>query len=83
MLNRLKEFKQFLHDAHAGLHVKVNKGYIDRLITVLEAMLLIRTKAPLYKKLFDQPKPTIALLKLHGVTVTDVLQQRIEQGPDQ
>jgi hypothetical protein len=83
MLNRLKEFKQFLHDAHADLDVKVNKGDIDQLIAVLEAMSLIRAKAPLYEKLFDQLKATVALLKLHGVTVTDALQQRIGQGPNQ
>jgi dynein heavy chain len=83
MLNELKDFKQFLHDAHAGLDVKVSKGDIDQLIAVLEAMLLVRTKAPRYEKLFDQLKATVALLKQHGVTVTDSLLQRIEEGPDQ
>jgi dynein heavy chain len=83
MLNELKDFKQFLHDAHAGLDVKVNKGDIDQLIAVLEAMLLVRTKAPRYEKLFDHLKATVALLKQHGVTVTDSLLQRIEEGPDQ
>ncbi|KAK8861127.1 hypothetical protein M9Y10_012822 [Tritrichomonas musculus] len=83
MLNQLKDFKQFLHDAHAGLDVKVSKGDIDQLIAVLEAMLLVRTKAPMYEKLFDHLKATVALLKQHGVTVTDALQQRIEEGPDQ
>jgi dynein heavy chain len=83
MLNELKDFKQFLHDARAGLDVKVSKGDVDQLIAVLEAMLLVRTKAPRYEKLFDHLKATVALLKLHGVTVTDALLQRIDEGPDQ
>ena len=83
MINQLKDFKQFLHDAHAGLDVKVSKGDVDQLIAVLEAMLLVRTKAPTYEKLFDHLKATVALLKQHGVTVTDSLLQRIEEGPDQ
>jgi len=83
MLTKLKEFKQFLHDAHAGLEVKVKKGDVDQLIAVLEAMLMIRTKVPLYDKLFDQLKDTISLLKQHGVTVTDQLLQRIDEGPEQ
>ncbi|KAH0788142.1 Dynein heavy chain family protein [Histomonas meleagridis] len=83
MLNQLKEFKQFLNDAHKGLDIKVNKGDIDQLIAVLEAMLLVRTKAPKYEKLFDHLKATVALLKQHGVTVTDSLLQQIEEGPDQ
>ena len=83
MLSQLKDFKQFLHDAHAGLDVKVSKGDIDQLIAVLEAMLLVRTKAPYYDELFGHLKATVELLKKHGVTVTDQLQQRIEEGPEQ
>jgi hypothetical protein len=49
MLSELKDFKQFLHDAHAGLGVKVNKADIDQLIAVLEAMVLVRTKVPRYE----------------------------------
>lgn len=83
MLNKLKEFKQFLQEAYAGLDVKVKKGDIDQLIAVLEAMLLVRTKAPTYEKLFDELKATVALLKTHGFTVTDQLMHRIEEGPEQ
>jgi dynein heavy chain len=80
---RRRESQQFLQDAHAGLDVKVKKGDIDQLVAVLEAMLLIRTRAPLYEKLFDRLKATVALLKSHGVTVTDALLLRIDQGPGQ
>lgn len=83
MLTQLKDFKQFLHDAHAGLEVQVKKGDIDQLIAVLEAMLLIRTKVPIYDKLFDNLRDTIDLLRQHGVTVTDALLQRVEEGPEQ
>ncbi|OHS95209.1 Dynein heavy chain family protein [Tritrichomonas foetus] len=83
MLKQLKEFKHFLKEANAGLDVKVNKGDIDQLVAVLEAMLLIRTKAPLYEKLFDNLKATVALLKQYGVTVTDSLMAKIERGPEQ
>jgi len=82
MLDSLNEFDQFLKDAHAGLDIKVNKGDIDQLIAVLEAMLLVRSNHAKYERLFDHLKATTALLKQFGVTVTDQLYQRIEAGPD-
>ena len=82
IIKQLKEFKHFLKEANAGLDVKVNKGDIDQLVAVLEAMLLIRTKAPTYEKLFDHLKATVALLKQYGVTVTERLLEKIDKGPE-
>jgi dynein heavy chain len=79
---RLNEFQQFLGAAHAGLAVKVNKGDVNQVVAVLALMLLIRTRAPTYKKLFDRLKAIVSFLKLHGVTVTDALLQKIEHGPE-
>jgi hypothetical protein len=50
-------FQQFLVDAHAGLDVKVSNGDVDQLVSVLEAMLLIRTRAPTYEKLINRRFP--------------------------
>lgn len=81
MLTRLKDFRQFLVEANAGLDVVVNKGDIDQLFAVLEAMLLIRSRVNEYNTLFDELNNTVELLKKHGVTVTDSLLQRIDEGP--
>ena len=83
MVKKLDEFQQFLKDANTGLSVKVKKGDIDQLVAVLEAMLLIRTKAPIYEKLFDNLRATVALLKQYGFTVTDSLMEKIDEGPEQ
>ena len=81
MLTQLKDFQQFLHDANAGLDVQVKKGDVDQLIAVLEAMLLIRNRVSVYDALFDELKETVNVLKQHGVTVTDALLQKIDEGP--
>jgi hypothetical protein len=79
MIKNLNEFEAFVLEATKCFEIKINKGDNNRLVAILEAMLLIRSNQPRYDKIFDSKKAA-ALLKQYGIT--DTMFSRIENGPE-